>query len=117
MNARRDMGAGDDRSSLPDDYDERAVESPRELNELVQLRTELTWSGWKSHPRFKKARVLREALKKFGGSPANDVDPPPVTDECFTAVCDARRDSWMESIENDKEPAVEPQPAGGSDHG
>lgn len=110
-----------------DDYDERPVESARELEELVRLRAELSWSAWKSHPRFKKDRLIREAQRRYGvvqnaalwaaigpAVPANDVEPAAVNDDAeaidadrelaldpaFSAVCDASRDAWIEALEH-----------------
>ncbi len=105
---------------LPDDYDERPVESLQELEELVRLRAELTWADWKAHPRFKKDRVIREAQRRMG-VPAGDAPVTPVTpandvpandgaadyeaelrrDEAFVGVCDARRDAWIDAIDQD----------------
>lgn len=112
-------------AALPDDYDERPVESTQELEELVRLRAELTWADWKAHPRFKKDRVIREAQRRMGVpagdapvvpalTPANDVegcgvpadaDAELARDADFATVCDERRDAWMESLdasENDR---------------
>lgn len=104
-----------------DDYDERPVETARELEELVRLRAELSWSAWKSHPRFKKDKLIREAQRRYGvvphaamwaalgvgigpTVPANDVEPIDADAELandpeFSAVCDASRDAWIEAHE------------------
>ena len=47
-------------------YDEVPVGSARELDELARLRAGLSYADWKAHPRFKKERVLREALRQWG---------------------------------------------------
>ena len=124
MEDARNMALRHDADALPDDYDERAVEGQQELEELVRLRAELTWADWKAHPRFKRDRVIREAQRRMGvpagdapivpaAPPANDVpandvideegavniDDELARDEAFAAVCDARRDAWIDALD------------------
>lgn len=111
--------------ALPDDYDERPIESTLELEELVRLRAELTWGDWKAHPRFKKDRVIREAQRRMGVPagdapvvlspavvPANDVarevtmadtDAELAQDGEFATLCDERRDAWMQALDTDND--------------
>ncbi len=124
MEDARNMALKHDADALPDDYDERPIESLQELEELVRLRAELTWADWKAHARFKKDRVIREAQRRMGvpagdapvvpaAAPANDVveEGDPMTDieaellrdPDFQAVCDARRDAWLEALEGEAE--------------
>lgn len=108
-------------------YDERPVESALELDELVRLRAELSWADWKSHPRFKKDRVLGEAQRTLGAGwgalrwpvlpgvgaelrPANDVPdatsplPPSLeaelmADEAYLQRCDAAFEAWIDALD------------------
>lgn len=117
-----DAVVGNTASRVIDTYDVAPVESALELEELVRLRAELTWADWKSHPRFKKDRVIREAQRRWGvasgeapllpsviarGVAANDTDVPEDVDAAlgadpdFVTVCDARRDGWIEAMESD----------------
>jgi hypothetical protein len=118
-----------------DDYDERPVETPSELEALVRLRAELSWTAWKAHPRFKKDRLLREAQRRFGAlpagprvvvlepsTPANDAHTPVNTeaelaaDELYGEVCDARREAWMDAMDNDESEGGQSAAHGGEDH-
>ncbi len=120
MEDARNIALCHDVAALPDDYDERAIESAQELEELVRLRAELTWADWKAHPRFKKDRVIREAQRRMGVpagdapvvpavAPANDVDAhggfdPEAAlrgDELFATVCDEHRDAWIECFDDE----------------
>lgn len=122
-----------------DTYDVAPIESALELDEIVRLRAELTWADWKSHPRFKKDRMIREAQRRWGVATgeapllpaaltralaANDTDVPADVDAAlaadpdFVTVCDARRDGWIEAMESDganddNESAGTPRRAGG----
>lgn len=124
MEDARNMALEHDVDALPDDYDELPVASLQELEELVRLRAELTWADWKAHARFKKDRVIREAQRHMGvpagdapvvpatapandvieeGDPMADIDAELMRDADFQAVCDARRDAWLEALEADPE--------------
>lgn len=134
-----DAVVGNTAPKVLDTYDVAPIESPLELEEIVRLRAELTWADWKSHPRFKKDRMIREAQRRWGvasddapvippgivgvraendTAPA-DADAALAADPDFVTVCDARRDGWiaaMESdgaIEGDDDAAGEPRRAGG----
>lgn len=124
-----------------DTYDVAPIESPLELEEIVRLRAELTWADWKTHPRFKKDRMIREAQRRWGVAAeevpllplafgdvraANDIGPVDsdaelAADPDFVTVCDARRDAWIAALESegesegdgDQETAGEPRRAGG----
>lgn len=112
-------------------YDERRVESPQELDELVRLRAELSYADWKAHPRFKKERVLREAQRRWGIPavealfwpellPANDVAPvdPEAAlagDMEFEAFCDERTEAFLAVLETMDEPEAEAGPEVGAD--
>lgn len=112
-------------------YDERRVESPHELDELVRLRAELSYADWKAHPRFKKERVLREAQRRWGVPavealfwpellPANDVlpaDPEAALagDMDFEAFCNERTEAFVAALETMDEPADENADEAGSD--
>lgn len=121
-----------------DTYDVTPIESALELDEIVRLRGELTWADWKSHPRFKKDRMIREAQRRWGVATgeapllpaalalalaANDTDVPTDVDAAlaadpdFVTVCDARRDGWIEAMEsdgaNDDQSAEKPRRTGG----
>ena len=102
-------------------YDERGVESTQELDELVRLRSELSYADWKAHPRFKKERVLREAQRRWGVPaaealfwtgvlPANDVGPEEgaeaalARDMEFEAFCDERAEAFVAALETMEEP-------------
>jgi hypothetical protein len=117
MDAAHDTTPSHDEALLPDDYDERPIEGVHELDELMQLRAELSWADWKAHPRFKKDRVIREAQRRLGTSrggsafpalpPANDVhaasdDDGTVLahDADFEAFCNARRDGWIDALDD-----------------
>jgi hypothetical protein len=111
-----------------DDYDERPVETPAELEALVRLRGELTWTAWKAHPRFKKDRLLREAQRRFAAvvlpptAPANDTHEPAdpdaelAADEAWSARCDADREAWIDALENDDKLGLPQAVHGGKDH-
>lgn len=115
LDGARDI-VGNDAEALPDDYDERPVESALELEELARLRAELTWADWKAHPRFKKDRVIREAQRRMGvaagdapvvpaEAPANDVvdhEAELARDADFATSCDERRDAWIEALDADE---------------
>lgn len=47
-------------------HDESPVQSPKELDELLRLRAELSYADWKAHLRFKRERVMREGQRKWG---------------------------------------------------
>lgn len=99
--------------ALPVDYDELPVQTALELEELVRLRAQLRYDDWKSHPRFKKDRVIREAQRRYGVpandaplfplflAPANDIDAEAdlAGDEDYAALCDARREAWISDLE------------------
>ncbi|MBI5516602.1 MAG: hypothetical protein HY909_22650 [Deltaproteobacteria bacterium] len=122
-----------------DDYDERPVETLAELEALVRLRAELSWTAWKAHPRFKKDRLLREAQRRFAAltaaptavvlepsAPANDTSVPPnpnldpeaelAADELYGEVCEARRQAWMDAMDNDESEGRRTAAHGGEDH-
>jgi hypothetical protein len=106
---------------LADNYEELAVESAHELEELVRLRSDLSWADWKAHPRFKRDRLIREAQRQMGvpgdsvpvipvTAPANDTSENPTdttmaelaSDECFATMCDDRRDAWMAAMDDEE---------------
>lgn len=128
-----DAGVGNAAPRVLDTYDVAPLESPLELEEIVRLRAELTWADWKSHPRFKKDRVIREAQRRWGvatgeapllppsivaavaandtGVPA-DADAALAADPDFVTVCDARRDGWLAAVDSDATAEDDDQAAG-----
>jgi hypothetical protein len=117
-----DAVVGNTAPRVLDTYDVAPVESSLELEEIVRLRAELSWADWKTHPRFKKDRMIREAQRRWGvaggdapllppsiaaavaandtGLPA-DIDAALAADPAFVTVCDARRDRWLEAMARD----------------